>query len=160
MRPVLDGGPQLAGDALYDQIAHGQGNPAPIEPTFELVRFLLSPASAHVSGRFLSARWDDPATLDAAAVAGSRRTLRRIDGRAVHRGRAGRAVTVGVAIVGCGLVGAKRAAALPEEFELVAVFDPDVARADAVARSASIADDAPRCTSRSQRGVGPSNTTT
>jgi NAD(P)-dependent dehydrogenase (short-subunit alcohol dehydrogenase family) len=79
MRPVLDGGPQIAGDALYDQIAHGQGNPTPIEPTLALVRFLLSPASVHVSGRFLSARWDDPATLVAAAVAGSRRTLRRID---------------------------------------------------------------------------------
>jgi predicted dehydrogenase len=44
-------------------------------------------------------------------------------------------VTVGVAIVGCGLVGAKRAAAIPSGAELVAVFDPDVTRANAVASS-------------------------
>ncbi len=45
-------------------------------------------------------------------------------------------MTIGVAIVGCGLVGAKRVAALPAGAELVAVFDPDVARATAVAGSA------------------------
>jgi NAD(P)-dependent dehydrogenase (short-subunit alcohol dehydrogenase family) len=80
MRPVLDGGREVAGDALYDQIAQGQGNPAPIDPTLRLIRFLLAPESAHVSGRFLSARWDDPANLDVEAVSGSRLTLRRIDG--------------------------------------------------------------------------------
>ncbi len=80
MRPVLDGGPEIAGNALYEQIAEGQGNPASIDPTLRLIRFLLSPASVHVSGRFLSARWDDPDGLDAAAVSGSRLTLRRIDG--------------------------------------------------------------------------------
>ena len=41
-------------------------------------------------------------------------------------------MTVGVAIVGCGLVGAKRAAALPGDLALVSVFDPDVARAKSV----------------------------
>jgi predicted dehydrogenase len=42
-------------------------------------------------------------------------------------------VTVGVAIIGCGLVGSKRAAALPTGAQLVAVYDPDGARAAALA---------------------------
>jgi predicted dehydrogenase len=38
-------------------------------------------------------------------------------------------VTRGVAIVGCGLIGGKRARALPEGWRVVAVHDPDAARA-------------------------------
>jgi predicted dehydrogenase len=38
-----------------------------------------------------------------------------------------------VAIVGCGLIGAKRAAALPDRWDLVAVHDVDAARAQALA---------------------------
>jgi predicted dehydrogenase len=42
-------------------------------------------------------------------------------------------VTLGVAIIGCGLVGAKRAAALPAEARLVCVYDPDRDRGAALA---------------------------
>jgi predicted dehydrogenase len=42
-------------------------------------------------------------------------------------------VTVGVAIVGCGLIGRKRASALPPGFEVVAVHDTILERADLLA---------------------------
>lgn len=43
-------------------------------------------------------------------------------------------MTIPVALIGCGLVGAKRIAALAPEFELAAVFDLDRARAEALAQ--------------------------
>jgi predicted dehydrogenase len=42
-------------------------------------------------------------------------------------------MTIGVGLIGCGLVGRKRAAALPEGAPLVAAFDRDISRAQAVA---------------------------
>jgi NAD(P)-dependent dehydrogenase (short-subunit alcohol dehydrogenase family) len=79
MQSVLDSGPDLAGPVLYAQAVDAQANPVSIEWTLALVRYLLSSDSAHFTGRFLSARWDDPASLVGAAVEGSNRTLRRVD---------------------------------------------------------------------------------
>ncbi len=45
-------------------------------------------------------------------------------------------MTVGVAVVGCGLIGRKRAAALPEGFELVAAYDEIPERAAELAAAA------------------------
>ena len=45
-------------------------------------------------------------------------------------------MTVGVAVVGCGLIGAKRVAALPAGFELAAVYDEILARAQLLAHEA------------------------
>lgn len=80
MRDVIERGPDLAGPELYAQTVEQQRASAPIEPLLTLVRFLLSPESVHVSGRFLSARWDDPAELAVGTLSRSRFTLRRIDG--------------------------------------------------------------------------------
>jgi NAD(P)-dependent dehydrogenase (short-subunit alcohol dehydrogenase family) len=80
MRQVLDCGPDIAGPDLYARTVAQQANPAPTEPLLRLVRYLLSPESAQITGRFLSARWDDPAAIDTEKLSPSRFTLRRIDG--------------------------------------------------------------------------------
>ncbi len=48
-------------------------------------------------------------------------------------------MTMPAAIVGCGLVGSKRAQALGSQFQLAAVFDPDKPRAEAMAGGATVA---------------------
>jgi NAD(P)-dependent dehydrogenase (short-subunit alcohol dehydrogenase family) len=80
MRAVLDGGPDVAGTALYEQTVRQRETAADIAPLHALIAYLLSSESAHITGRFLSAQWDDVTGLDPAAVSGSRFTLRRIDG--------------------------------------------------------------------------------
>lgn len=80
MRDVLEGGPGVAGPELYAQTVEQRAHPAPIGPLLALIRFLLSPESALVTGRFLSARWDDPTEIDADTLTTSQFTLRRIDG--------------------------------------------------------------------------------
>jgi NAD(P)-dependent dehydrogenase (short-subunit alcohol dehydrogenase family) len=80
MKEVLDGGPDLAGEGLYRQTVEQQDAAPALDPVLDLVRYLLSAESAHITGRFLSARWERPADLDAASVAGSLYTMRRIDG--------------------------------------------------------------------------------
>jgi predicted dehydrogenase len=44
-------------------------------------------------------------------------------------------MTIGVGLIGCGLVGRKRAAALPDGATLVAAFDRDISRAQAIAET-------------------------
>jgi 3-oxoacyl-[acyl-carrier protein] reductase len=83
MRDVLEGGPTAAGDELFARTVAQHENPESTSQLLELITFLLSPESAHVSGRFLSARWDSVESLASWAPAGpppSRYTLRRIDG--------------------------------------------------------------------------------
>ncbi len=83
MSEVLEGGAGTAGAELYERTVAQHAQPEPTDALVELVSYLLSPASAHITGRFLSARWDPVANL-AAWVPGdtgsSRYTLRRIDG--------------------------------------------------------------------------------
>src|SRR5205823_1074660 len=51
----------------------------------------------------------------------------------------GNGMTIGVAIVGCGLIGAKRAASLDGVARLVALYDVDDRRSAALARASSVA---------------------
>jgi NAD(P)-dependent dehydrogenase (short-subunit alcohol dehydrogenase family) len=80
MREVLKGGPAAAGTELYERTVAQHEHPEPTDALVELVAYLLSPASAHVTGRFLSARWDAVGDLESLAARSSRYTLRRIDG--------------------------------------------------------------------------------
>ena len=108
----------------------------PLERGAELAVFLASAASDGITGRLLSAVWDP--WSDAAGP--PRRTGQ--DGHlhaAAHRaGRSrpglGQAMSLGVGIVGCGLIGGKRAAALAGA-RLVACADVDPRRAEALAQS-------------------------
>jgi 3-oxoacyl-[acyl-carrier protein] reductase len=89
MRAVLDAGPERAGDALFEtaRAIYG-GDDAPNDETTladdcrALLEFLLDDASAAITGRVLSARWDpvDELRAQAETIAGrSRYRLRRID---------------------------------------------------------------------------------
>jgi NAD(P)-dependent dehydrogenase (short-subunit alcohol dehydrogenase family) len=83
MAEVLSGGPEVAGAELYERTAAQQEASEPTHGLLELIAFLLSPASAAVTGRFLSAKWDSVDEVSAWAEAQalpSRYTLRRIDG--------------------------------------------------------------------------------
>ncbi len=82
MRDVLDGGPQVAGDALYEATVRQHADPPPPDRFVELVAFLLSDRSAPITGKLLSAQWDPVERLaaDAPELADSSRfTMRRID---------------------------------------------------------------------------------
>lgn len=87
MRPVLDAGPNIAGDALYETATaiYSKDGPEPsLAPaTAEVLDYLLSDRSAGMTGRLLSARWDPVDQLERRAhrmVGSSLYTLRRIDG--------------------------------------------------------------------------------
>jgi NAD(P)-dependent dehydrogenase (short-subunit alcohol dehydrogenase family) len=83
MAEVLAGGTEAAGSELYDRTAAQHAEPEPTEALVDLVTFLLSPAAAAITGRFISAKWDPVTSLRAWAagdVNPSRYTLRRIDG--------------------------------------------------------------------------------
>ena len=83
MREVLERGPSAAGDELYDRTLAQHDQPEPTDKLVDLVVFLLSAESSHVTGRFLSARWDSVEDLLAwgpSGIPASRYTLRRIDG--------------------------------------------------------------------------------
>ena len=80
MAEVLEVGPDVAGEALHAIVA---GPPVQdLEALRRLVLFLVSDGSGHLSGRCLSARWDDPsllADLRPPKLTGSRFRLRRVD---------------------------------------------------------------------------------
>jgi len=83
MVDVLDGGPEVAGSELYERTIAQHAHPEPTDALLALVGFLLSPASAGITGRFLSAKWDsvdDVAAWSHDRGSSSRYTLRRIDG--------------------------------------------------------------------------------
>ncbi len=86
MRPVLDAGPERAGEALYEtarRIYEEPSDNAVLGDDFAaLLDFLVSGESTAITGRLLSARWESPDRLhsDAEMIrSGSRYTLRRID---------------------------------------------------------------------------------
>jgi hypothetical protein len=81
MMPVLDAGEELAGPALF-RVAHDT-SPADLSRLREIVAYLTSAEAAWISGRCVSARWDDRASLEKAKEAieaGSLLQLRRVDG--------------------------------------------------------------------------------
>ncbi len=83
MAEVLDAGPGVAGAELFERTVAQHADPEPTDALRDLVFFLLSPRSAGVTGRFLSAKWDAVEDIVAWAATGadtSRYTLRRIDG--------------------------------------------------------------------------------
>ena len=65
MRSVLDAGPAAAGDVLYSQAADREGKQIgdSLGRFLDLLEFLLGEDARFISGRFLSARWNDPASL-------------------------------------------------------------------------------------------------
>lgn len=84
MTSVLDAGPAMAGEVLYDQAAERQGLVIgnSLERFLDLLWYLLGDSSQFVSGRFLSARWNTPESLMALGTEGltdSMFRLRRID---------------------------------------------------------------------------------
>jgi NAD(P)-dependent dehydrogenase (short-subunit alcohol dehydrogenase family) len=79
---VLRVGPEHAGRELYEATVRDQSTTASLDGLLSLVDFLLSPESAWLTGKLLSARWDRvEALLDARErlVSTSLLTLRRID---------------------------------------------------------------------------------
>jgi 3-oxoacyl-[acyl-carrier protein] reductase len=65
MKTVIDAGPIAAGDLLYSQALQREGKDigSAHQRFLELLVFLLSEQSSKISGRFLSARWNDPVSL-------------------------------------------------------------------------------------------------
>ena len=79
---IIDDGPSVAGEALYEFTVRNRAHPASMEPYLQLAAYLLGDHSSWLSGSLLSARWDSIARLEAARdkiVAGSLLRLRRID---------------------------------------------------------------------------------
>ena len=79
---VLEAGRDVAGSELHDAALHTRETPACLDAFFELVDFLLADESAWLTGKLLSARWDQVEDLVARRdqlVGTSRLTLRRID---------------------------------------------------------------------------------
>jgi NAD(P)-dependent dehydrogenase (short-subunit alcohol dehydrogenase family) len=82
MDEVLAGGPERAGASLYETTVQQHDGPDHSDDLLAMVLFLVSPTSRAISGKFLSARWDDLSELGshaAGASGSSLLTLRRID---------------------------------------------------------------------------------
>jgi NAD(P)-dependent dehydrogenase (short-subunit alcohol dehydrogenase family) len=79
---IIDDGPSIAGEALYEATLRNRAHPASMEPYLRLATYLLDDRSSWLSGSLLSARWDSIERLEAARdkiIAGSLLRLRRID---------------------------------------------------------------------------------
>jgi NAD(P)-dependent dehydrogenase (short-subunit alcohol dehydrogenase family) len=81
---VLTAGPKAAGNDLFKDAKSrtGQIPKASLEPFFSLLRYLVSPDSAWLNGRVLSARWETPIALEAlrsAPLTNNAYRLRRVD---------------------------------------------------------------------------------
>lgn len=82
-QPILDAGPDRAGEKTYQAALHQAERPDHLAGFVRLVVWLASEQSSWLSGRLLSARWDTIERLESlrADIAGSSLlTLRRIDG--------------------------------------------------------------------------------
>jgi len=79
---VLAAGPEKAGRELYERtLQQRQSGGEPVELAARLVAWLLSAAAKGLTGKMLSAKWDDVSRIDVeAANRSSSYTLRRIDG--------------------------------------------------------------------------------
>lgn len=79
---VLSAGPEIAGSELVDAVRAQESAPVPMQPFLDLALWLLSPASAWMTGRLLSARWECPERLEMSRFSieeSDRYRLRRID---------------------------------------------------------------------------------
>ena len=81
-KAVVDAGPEVAGKELYDlTVAQRESGGEPPERTAKIVVWLASGASGSLTGKLLSAKWDDVEAIDVqGAVKSSLYALRRIDG--------------------------------------------------------------------------------
>jgi NAD(P)-dependent dehydrogenase (short-subunit alcohol dehydrogenase family) len=87
LEEVLSAGERAGRDFYRKAVAQKTDGGTPPERAAELAVFLASPAAARITGRLLSAIWDDwrklsaePASLEGSALY----TMRRIDGRNFH----------------------------------------------------------------------------
>jgi NAD(P)-dependent dehydrogenase (short-subunit alcohol dehydrogenase family) len=82
MSTALMVGPDVFGQDQYDQAIRQRESPDSLSALDRLVQLLLDPDAPFVSGRVLSARWDDPDSLrhDPPPAESSIYRLRRIDG--------------------------------------------------------------------------------
>jgi NAD(P)-dependent dehydrogenase (short-subunit alcohol dehydrogenase family) len=82
MAPALAAGPTVFGRDQYEQTLRQREVPDSLTGLDRLLRLLLDPDAPFVTGRVLSARWDDPDVLrqDPPARDSSLYQLRRIDG--------------------------------------------------------------------------------
>jgi 3-oxoacyl-[acyl-carrier protein] reductase len=82
MEPVITAGPGGAGEELFNQTMRQRDEPDSLDGFDRVLRFLFDPASPFISGRLLSARWDDLTALGSAPPDSdsSRFRLRRVDG--------------------------------------------------------------------------------
>lgn len=82
MTPALAAGPTVFGEDQYEQTLRQRESPEPLTGLDRLMTLLLDPDAPFVTGRVLSARWDDPNALrrDPPAADSSLYRMRRIDG--------------------------------------------------------------------------------
>jgi 3-oxoacyl-[acyl-carrier protein] reductase len=82
MEPVFAAGASQAGEKLFEQTARQRQNPDSLADFDAVLRLLVSPTAPPITGRMLSARWDDLAALRAEPPSSesSLYRLRRIDG--------------------------------------------------------------------------------
>ena len=81
LQPVVDAGASRAGDELYRAAASGDLPSAPSRQFLDWLTFLLSDQSSWLTGRLVSARWDNLEQLATGAEPADRSlyTMRRID---------------------------------------------------------------------------------
>lgn len=84
MKSAIEAGQSVAGEMLYSQALAREGLEIGDSLTrfFRLLDFIVSEKSNHLSGRFLSARWDDPQsllTMNQQQLSANIFKLRRID---------------------------------------------------------------------------------
>lgn len=77
---VIAAGPEVAGNDLYEATVRQRAGGDPIEKVGDAMLFLASEASAGITGRLISAKWDPLADVAAGPLDGDRYRLRRIDG--------------------------------------------------------------------------------
>ena len=63
MNPAVDAGPTVFGAAQHEQVLRQRETPDSLDGLDRLLRLLLDPDATFVTGRVLSARWDDPDDL-------------------------------------------------------------------------------------------------
>ena len=121
LQEVLAAGPERVGKDFYERsLKQKADGGAPLEKGAALAVYLASAQSDGISGRLFSALWDDWQRL-----AQKRDALgqeRHLYAAAHHAGGSGAEMALRVAIVGCGLIGHKRAKAAGEH-PLVATAD-------------------------------------
>ena len=79
---IIDDGPAVAGESLFEATVRNRAHPASMEPYLQLAAYLLDDRSSWLSGSLLSARWDSIERLEATRakiIEGSLLRLRRID---------------------------------------------------------------------------------